>query len=201
MTEEVTLKLMDSKIFFRKLVSEKNSKNLLLLHGMSFTSNNWVQLDAFQMFAKAGFNVYAPDYPGFGKSDENPEYQLNGNFSNGSRFILDFTRELNLSKFAIIGPSMGGGIVLKTLIDLDIISSAVVIAPAGINQMIKDLHRIKVPLLILWGDNDQVINKENGKILRDAVSKSKLVIIHDAGHALYLEKPHIFYSEVMKFMS
>jgi pimeloyl-ACP methyl ester carboxylesterase len=201
MTEEVTLKLMDSKIFFRKLVSEKNSKNLLLLHGMSFTSNNWVQLDAFQTFAKAGFNVYAPDYPGFGKSDENPEYQLNGNFSNGSRFILDFTRELNLSKFAIIGPSMGGGIALKTLIDLDIISSAVVIAPAGINQMIKDLHRIKVPLLILWGDNDQVINKQNGKILHDAVSGSKLVIIHDAGHALYLEKPHIFYSEVMKFMS
>ena len=201
MLEEATMSLRNSKIFFRKMISEQNRKNLILLHGMSFTSNNWVQLNAFQSFANAGFNVYAPDYPGFGKSEGNPEYQLDSNFSNGSKFILDFTEELKLSKSNIIGPSMGGGIVLRTLIDYDIISSGIVIAPAGIQQMIKDLHKIKVPLLILWGEKDQVINKENAKLLHNAVPKSTLVMVPDAGHALYLEKPNIFYSEVMKFIT
>ena len=201
MLEEATMSLRNSKIFFRKMISEQNRKNLILLHGMSFTSNNWIQLNAFQSFANAGFNVYAPDYPGFGKSEGNPEYQLDSNFSNGSKFILDFTEELKLSKSNIIGPSMGGGIVLRTLIDYDIISSGIVIAPAGIQQMIKDLHKIKVPLLILWGEKDQVINKENAKLLHNAVPKSTLVMVPDAGHALYLEKPNIFYSEVMKFIT
>ena len=201
MLEEAKMSLRNSKIFFRKMISEQNRKNMILLHGMSFTSNNWVQLNAFQTFANAGFNVYAPDYPGFGKSEGNPEYQLDSNFSNGSKFILDFTEELKLSKSNIIGPSMGGGIVLRTLIDYDIISSGIVIAPAGIQQMIKDLHKIKVPLLILWGEKDQVINKENAKLLLGAVPESTLVMVPDGGHALYLEKPNIFYSEVMKFIN
>lgn len=201
MLEEAKMSLRNSKIFFRKMISEQNRKNMILLHGMSFTSNNWVQLNAFQTFANAGFNVYAPDYPGFGKSEGNPEYQLDSNFSNGSKFILDFTEELKLSKSNIVGPSMGGGIVLRTLIDYDIISSGIVIAPAGIQQMIKDLHKIKVPLLILWGEKDQVINKENAKLLLGAVPESTLVMVPDGGHALYLEKPNIFYSEVMKFIT
>ena len=201
MLEEAKISLRNSKIFFRKMISEQNMKNMILLHGMSFTSNNWVQLNAFQTFANAGFNVYAPDYPGFGKSEGNPEYQLDSNFSNGSKFILDFTEELKLSKSNIVGPSMGGGIVLRTLIDYDIISSGIVIAPAGIQQMIKDLHKIKVPLLILWGEKDQVINKENAKLLLGAVPESTLVMVPDGGHALYLEKPNIFYSEVMKFIT
>jgi pimeloyl-ACP methyl ester carboxylesterase len=201
MLEEAKISLRNSKIFFRKMISEQNMKNMILLHGMSFTSNNWVQLNAFQTFANAGFNVYAPDYPGFGNSEGNPEYQLDSNFSNGSKFILDFTEELKLSKSNIIGPSMGGGIVLRTLIDYDIISSGIVIAPAGIQQMIKDLHKIKVPLLILWGEKDQVINKENAKLLLGAVPESTLVMVPDGGHALYLEKPNIFYSEVMKFIN
>ena len=201
MLEEAKISLRNSKIFFRKMISEQNMKNMILLHGMSFTSNNWVQLNAFQTFANAGFNVYAPDYPGFGKSEGNPEYQLDSNFSNGSKFILDFTEELKLSKSNIVGPSMGGGIVLRTLIDYDIISSGIVIAPAGIQQMIKDLHKIKVPLLILWGEKDQVINKENAKLLLGAVPESTLVMVPDGGHALYLEKPNIFYSEVMKFIN
>ena len=201
MLEEAKMSLRNSKIFFRKMISEQNRKNMILLHGMSFTSNNWVQLNAFQTFANAGFNVYAPDYPGFGNSEGNPEYQLDSNFSNGSKFILDFTEELKLSKSNIVGPSMGGGIVLRTLIDYDIISSGIVIAPAGIQQMIKDLHKIKVPLLILWGEKDQVINKENAKLLLGAVPESTLVMVPDGGHALYLEKPNIFYSEVMKFIT
>ena len=201
MLEEAKISLRNSKIFFRKMISEQNMKNMILLHGMSFTSNNWVQLNAFQTFANAGFNVYAPDYPGFGNSEGNPEYQLDSNFSNGSKFILDFTEELKLSKSNIVGPSMGGGIVLRTLIDYDIISSGIVIAPAGIQQMIKDLHKIKVPLLILWGEKDQVINKENAKLLLGAVPESTLVMVPDGGHALYLEKPNIFYSEVMKFIN
>ena len=200
MIEEVTVNLGHSKIFLRKMISEKNNRNLILLHGMSFSSNNWVQINAFQTFAKAGFNVYAPDYPGFGKSEEDPEYQLDSTFSNGSKFVHDFAEKLKLPKFSIVGPSMGGGIALKTLIDYDAVVSGIVIAPAGIHQMMKELNKVKVPLLILWGDNDQVIDKENAKLLQNAVSGSKLVIVPGAGHALYLEKPEIFYSEVIQFI-
>ena len=66
--------------------------------------------------------------------------------------------------------------------------------------MMKELNKVKVPLLILWGDKDHVIDKENAKLLQNAVSGSKLVIVPGAGHALYLEKPEIFYSEVIEFI-
>ncbi len=55
------------------------------------------------------------------------------------------------------------------------------------------LDRLKqinnIPTLILWGVHDKVIPLEHSKFFKDAIDKSRLEIIDDAGHAPFAEKP------------
>ncbi|MHB1492432.1 MAG: alpha/beta fold hydrolase [Thermoplasmataceae archaeon] len=200
MPEKDSILLRGSEVFYRKETRRKNSRNLVLLHGMSFTSYDWKKINAFNLFSLAGFNVFAPDYPGFGNSKENEEFKITPDFSNTSKFVAEFTSGIGLENFSIIGPSMGGGIVLRSLLDLNNISSAVVIGAAGISNLSKNLEKIKTPLMIMWGSNDQIIDAGQATILNKAVHNSKLVIVPDAGHALYLEKEKVFFDAVIPFL-
>jgi pimeloyl-ACP methyl ester carboxylesterase len=96
---------------------------------------------------------------------------------------------------------MGGGITLRTLVDYpDIVSSAVVIGTAGVEAMKDDLPRVQVPLLILWGEFDDVIKKEDGVLLKNLVKNSELKIVPGAKHAAYLDNPSFFFDEMKKFL-
>jgi pimeloyl-ACP methyl ester carboxylesterase len=96
---------------------------------------------------------------------------------------------------------MGGGITLRTLIDYpDIVSSAVVIGTSGVEPMKDDLPRVKVPLLIFWGEFDDVIKKEDGVLLKNLVKNSELKIVPGAKHAAYLDNPSFFFDEMKKFL-
>ncbi|MHB8361214.1 MAG: alpha/beta fold hydrolase [Thermoplasmataceae archaeon] len=201
MIEEKRTFLRGAEVFYRKSEKDGNKHSLILLHGMSFTSKNWAQIDAFDILSNAGFNVYSPDFPGFGNSMKNSEYEITRNFSKAAEFITDFAKELGIFNFSIVGPSMGGGIVLSALLNnKNMILSGIVIGAAGISTMNEKLRTIETPLLIFWGENDFVISKEQGKILHDLVRGSELIIVPEAGHALYLEKPSVFFKEIIRFL-
>jgi pimeloyl-ACP methyl ester carboxylesterase len=46
-----------------------------------------------------------------------------------------------------------------------------------------------VPVLLAWGDRDQLANIEGAPILLDAVTDSRLVVIEDCGHCPHVEFP------------
>ncbi|EQD75635.1 alpha/beta hydrolase fold protein [mine drainage metagenome] len=108
MIEEKRTFLRGAEVFYRKTEKYGNKHSLMLLHGMSFSSKNWAQIDAFNTLSNAGFNVYSPDFPGFGNSMKNSEYEITRDFSKASEFVTDFAKELEISNFSIVGPSMGG---------------------------------------------------------------------------------------------
>ena len=189
------------KVFYRSSVSQNQRGSIVLLHGRSFTSKDWTGIKALDIFSAMGYNVYAPDYPGFGNSQSNPEYKFSRDFKNSSKFVLDFSGKLGLLGFTLVGPSMGGGITLRTLIDYpDIVSSAVVIGSSGVEPMKDDLPSVEVPLLILWGEFDDVIKKEDGVILKNLVKNSELKIVPGATHPVYLDNPSFFFDEMKKFL-
>ncbi len=201
MINESYVEIGGYKVFYRSSISLKHGGSLVLLHGRSFTSRDWMGIKAFDFFSANGYDVYAPDYPGFGNSQDNPEYKFSRNFKNSSRFVLDFGGKLGLHDFTLVGPSMGGGITLRTLVDYpDIVSSAVVIGTAGVEAMKDDLPRVQVPLLILWGEFDDVIKKEEGVLLKNLVKNSNLKIVPGAKHAAYLDNPSFFFDEMKKFL-
>ena len=51
------------------------------------------------------------------------------------------------------------------------------------------LKLIRAPTLILWGDQDRVINVKNGEIFDQLIPNSKLVVMKGIGHAPMIEVP------------
>ena len=59
-------------------------------------------------------------------------------------------------------------------------------------DLAKWLHRIDVPTLLLWGENDGLVPPRFGHAYRELIPKSELVVIPRAGHAPFEEQPEAF---------
>jgi pimeloyl-ACP methyl ester carboxylesterase len=201
MINETRMDLSGSNVFYRSRTQPGNRASIILLHGRSFTSEVWIDSGAFEKFADLGMDIYAPDYPGFGDSEDDGTYRFSRNFLNSSKFVHDFARKLGLESFMLLGASMGGGITLRTIIDYpELVSGAIVVGAAGVSVMRDELAKVEKPLLIIWGENDDVIKKDDGVTLKGIVRNSDLEIIEGATHAAYLDNPHAFFDRVVSFI-
>ena len=63
-----------------------------------------------------------------------------------------------------------------------------------------ELSRIKVPTLIIWGDRDSIVTKDDIEALLKAIPGAKLVVHPGAGHVLYWEEPERVASDIAAFM-
>ena len=67
---------------------------------------------------------------------------------------------------------------------------------------LKDLlGQIKVPTLLLWGENDFVTSMEVAEMFHKLIPNSQLVSIKNCGHAPMIEHPEWFAEEVKKFLA
>jgi pimeloyl-ACP methyl ester carboxylesterase len=62
-----------------------------------------------------------------------------------------------------------------------------------------DAQYIKQPTLIIWGEKDTVIPKNNGEKLFDSILNSRLVMFKNCGHVPQEEKPELFTRVVTDF--
>ncbi len=184
-----TVTLNDRSVAFRETEEIEGQRNILLLHGMSFSSSDWQKNDLMERISKLGFNVTAVDYPGFGSSERNAGYSFEGgNGEKSAAFVRDFADSLQRKFYCIVGPSMGGYIALETLIRYPgLFEKAVLVAAAGLNSLRERLHEISAGVLIIWGTNDSIISRENVTEMNSLLVKSRLATIEGAGHAAYLD--------------
>jgi pimeloyl-ACP methyl ester carboxylesterase len=75
-----------------------------------------------------------------------------------------------------------------------------VIRALGVPAPPPDLTKVKCPVLILVGENDSLMGVEQGKLAKETIADSKLVIL-PTGHAAAVELPGEFNSAVMEFLS
>jgi pimeloyl-ACP methyl ester carboxylesterase len=59
-------------------------------------------------------------------------------------------------------------------------------------SLAKWLHRIDIPTLLLWGQNDGLVPPRFGHAYRELIPNSELVVIPRAGHAPFEEQPDAF---------
>lgn len=64
----------------------------------------------------------------------------------------------------------------------------------------KNLHKIKVPTLIIVGNDDKETPKIESKIINNAISGSELHLVPRSGHLVMLEQPRIFNSLLSHFL-
>ena len=62
-----------------------------------------------------------------------------------------------------------------------------------------DLSLIKSPTLIIWGKNDAVTPLAEGELIAKSIPGTKLEIIKNAGHFVFLEKPEEFIKLIKEF--
>ena len=61
------------------------------------------------------------------------------------------------------------------------------------------LHRIDVPVLLIWGASDGLVTVKYGEAYRDMIPGAKLVVIPEAGHLPQVEQPDTFINHVLSF--
>jgi pimeloyl-ACP methyl ester carboxylesterase len=65
--------------------------------------------------------------------------------------------------------------------------------PSFVNpELSKWLHRVDVPTLLIWGENDGLVPPRFGEAYRDHIPQATLAVIPRAGHAPFEEQPDAF---------
>ncbi len=67
-------------------------------------------------------------------------------------------------------------------------------------KLTRRLHRIKVPTLLIWGENDGIVTPQYGEAYRKLIPGAKMSIISKAGHLPHIEQPQAFLAELGKFL-
>ena len=79
-----------------------------------------------------------------------------------------------------------------------IIKTAQHIVPVNVDKFVDGIKHIKNRTLIIWGDKDFVIRRNNILRLHEDIKDSKLVIAEDTGHVVQEEKAELVASEIIK---
>lgn len=62
------------------------------------------------------------------------------------------------------------------------------------------IDEIKAPTLIIWGDNDTVVTREDINSIIHLIKHSKLIVHSNVGHLLYWEDPELIAKDIVIFM-
>ncbi len=90
-------------------ICEGSGENVLLLQGWGTEVTLYGTV--ISEIAKK-YTVYAPDFPGFGKSDEPSEAWSVDNYAD---FVISFCKEMGITKTILVGHSFGCRVIIKLL--------------------------------------------------------------------------------------
>ena len=229
---------------------------LVFLHGAGGHAG-WM---AFLEELSARFQVFAPEHPGFGQSDDPPWLD---EVSDLAYFHLDLLQALGLAKVHLMGTSLGGWVAAEMAVRSTArLASLTLVGAVGITAkgapipdifrmpeeenlrryyadqeraarrlgdlakadltvvaknratvtrlayrprfhnpgLAKWLHRIDVPTLLLWGEQDGLVPPQFGEAYRALIPGSRLVVLPDAGHAPFDEQKEAFLAAFREFV-
>ena len=64
----------------------------------------------------------------------------------------------------------------------------------------KWLHRIKLPALLIWGDDDKLMPPAYAALWRERLPDARVVMLRDCGHVPQVEKAEQTIAEVRAFL-
>lgn len=134
-----------------------------------------------------GYAVFAFDYPGYGLSDGKPGEASLYEAARAARTYLRDTLHVPPERTLLFGRSLGGGVVVQLATEEHVaglvLQSAFVSAfrvatrwrvlPFDQFENLKKIPRIRCPVLVMHGEQDEVIPFRHGKALFAAASEPK----------------------------
>jgi Predicted hydrolases or acyltransferases (alpha/beta hydrolase superfamily) len=190
--KEVFLNVEDKRV---RYIVGGSGKPLVLLHGWSFNADTWVESGIFSAFAER-YTVYAIDMP-YGIRTKSERFHAPR--AEYARFLRQVLDALGLVDPPLVGPSASGEVVLWYLARKYPAKAAVVVGPVGlVDELLTALAEVETPILAVWGERDEISPPTNAQLLRG--KNVKTIILKDAGHAAYLDKPKEFVEAVVEFL-
>ena len=84
--------------------------------------------------------------------------------------------------------------------DRTLMETAKQIIPENLSRYTQQYDSFEMPVLVLWGRNDNVIDIEFGRKLSDEIPNGKLTVIENCGHIPQEEQPEITAYEINSFL-
>jgi pimeloyl-ACP methyl ester carboxylesterase len=169
------------------------TRKMLLLHGLNSHSGTWRKnISALAQDA----TVVAPSLPpnkGEGTSE------LAGLYADQVSAVC---ADVGIEGAEVVGNSMGGWVAMRLLsVHRELVSRIVLEDAAGTESSdVQALEAAQVPVLIVWGESDELLPVSAGRELHSRLPGSELHIIPNAGHVPHWETPEEFNSIVGTFL-
>jgi abhydrolase domain-containing protein 6 len=132
------------------LMGSKKGPTVLLLHGFAADKEHW--LDVIPFLEAAGYQVVAPDLPGFGANFRDVQGQYDG--TSLARQVRTFARQADLGMFHLVGHSIGAIVAASYAYAFPVeIASLTLIEPLGItvpvdSELDRQLAKGRNPFLV-----------------------------------------------------
>ena len=191
-------------------VDDRKSRSVVLFHGNAFSLDSWKKTKTLDELSSRGYKVFAIDLPA-GRGSKSDKLSPKVLKKDPDRIITVLDRLFNAidvgdSPFVIVGPSMGGGFALAYALSLPGRVGALVLISPSVYRLTEQakskLPNLNIPVLLLWGERDRVFPlDEYGKPLKETLPRAKLVVVKQAGHGVYLDRPDEFNKLLLDFLS
>jgi pimeloyl-ACP methyl ester carboxylesterase len=189
--ESNTIEVDGGKVHF--LTSGDAGKDVVLLHGKSFSAETWRKTGTLSSLAEGGYRAIAVDLPGYGKSAPSD--------TASAEVLGPILEAMGISSAAVVAASFSGWYVFPYLLaHPERIRGFVSVASRGVRKYRDDLHRLDFPVLAVWGEKDDLVPIENADLLASSVPDGRKVIIPEGTHAPYLSDPERFNQEINGFL-
>lgn len=190
-------------LFFRQSepAAGEARMSVLLLHGIRFSSENWLNIGTLETLAKAGCRAVAIDLPGLGRSASAEAPAAVGELAPAS-FLKEVCEQLSLSPVVVVSPSLSGMYSLPFLLQHQaLIRAYIPVAPICTEKFSAEQYQsVKVPALIVYGDQDAQLGEASLHNLSN-LSNHRVVVMKGAGHPCYLDDPDTWHKALTDFLN
>ncbi|KAL7891760.1 hypothetical protein AOLI_G00012360 [Acnodon oligacanthus] len=189
-------------LFYRQALPPSGEARLcvLLLHGIRFSSENWLQIGTLRALAAAGCRAVALDLPGFGQSKAAEAPAPVGELAPGE-FLRQVCEGLQTGPVVVVSPSLSGMYSLPFLFQhTQQVKAYIPVAPICTDKFTAEQYSgVQVPTLIVYGDQDTQLGEVSLRNLSHLPNR-KVVVMKGAGHACYLDDPGTWHKSILDFL-